>query len=118
MQAELRFQPLLLLLCYGDRRRRMELLQTFSSPSPALLQTFSRPLPGLVAPDRDLSGWVMVRGHRMLNQEQHQLFWSHLRCVSLAQAASAALPLEGMGETWNFEPFGVTWALLTDFFSL
>lgn len=60
MQAELRFQPQLLRLSYRNRRRRMDLLLTFSRS----------PL-GLMAPERDLSGWVMVHGHRMLRQGQH-----------------------------------------------
>lgn len=49
---------------------------------------------------------------------EHQLFWGHLRCVSPAQVTSAALPLEGMGDIWNLQPFGVMWALLTDSYSL
>lgn len=134
MEAELRSQPLLLLLSYGGRRRRMDLLQTSSRnpadllqtssrPSPDVLQTFSRVLPGLMAPDR-LSGAGRAQDAEPPKfqistiPEHPELFWSHLRCVSLAQAARAALPLEGMGEIWNSEPFGGTWALLTGSFSL
>lgn len=92
---------------------------TFSRLLPDLLQTSPIPLPGLEAPVR------LSDGERAQDAEpgaapipEHQLFWSHLRGVSLAQAARAALLLEGVGKISNLKPFGVTQALLTDSFSL
>lgn len=104
-------------------RNPADLLQKSSRPPTEVLQTFSRALPGLMAPDR-LNGAERAQDAEPPKfqispiSEHPELFWSHLRCVSLAQAARAALPLEGMTEIWNLEPFGVTWALLTGSFSL
>lgn len=127
MQAELRFQPQVLLLCWGTGGGGWTFwwtFLTFSRPSPDILQTFSRP-----SPDLSLGWWLLkgtfqaewwsegigcwARGSAPI--PELQLIWSHLRSVSLAQAA---LPLEGVGDIWNFQPFGVTQALLTHFYSL
>lgn len=99
-------------------RPSADFLQIFSRSSPDLLLTFFIPSPGLLQTSpwrggswKDLSGWVLVRGHRMLSQEQPP---------SLSSSSSGAISgvwgwsgsqcsFASRGGGWHLE-FGALWS--------
>lgn len=92
MQAELRFQPQLLVLSCGDSRKGTDLLQS------------SRP------PERALSGWVVVSGHGMLKQGQQPPLTPALEPPQVCQPSPGNQgSFASRGEGWQQE-FTALWS--------